>query len=1011
MKSANGAVNDTPSEIASPAWSGAAADLLARAGGLVGASLDVSETLDALLDLLVPAVADGAVVRLGELAHGAVEQSALQAIPTLQADLSAYLQRYPAFVPADSRLSRTAASGRTTVRNTIDDAWFAEVMPEGERRAAARALGLTAYAAVPLRVRGVTIGAMSLMHTHADRRFSDPDVRLIEELADRAAVAVDHARLFRAEHAARARVELLQALTGKLADADTVEAVARIALGDGLAALGASVGLVATASHDGSKLEVIAHRGHSPGSMDSWPVVPLDPAIPIADAFLRREPVFISDPADRAARYPGFSTFAERAGYASGASIPLLAHGRAYGALAVAFAERHAFEADDRSLVLGIAGQCAAALARIEALRALRASEARYRGLFESDLVGIAFWSGSYLEELNGPFRTMLGFGPAESIGRIAWAEVTPAEYAEADRRAFAQVTDKGRVLPYRKDFIRRDGTRVPVLVGGGLADDGATGVLFALDLSDALRAEAEHRQWADAFEHTSHAVGLTNAQTNRIIVVNRAYAQLFGYEPEELAGRPVSILYPEDGASALRNNIEQIEALGHVSFESTYRRKDGSSFPGAVDATLVRAPDGTPQYRIVNLEDRTERHRFETEIRQAQKMEAVGRLAGGVAHEINNALQGVLGFTAFALRALDADHPAYADVEQAARSGERARDIAHQLLAFSRRQMLKPEAIDVPRVVAEFGMMLKQAIGRERELVADRSGSAVTVFADRGQLEQVLLNLVLNARDATAANGRIAILLDDVIVTNDMLSNDADLRAARVMPGRYVRLRVRDNGRGMDEATRSRVFEPFFTTKAIGEGTGLGLAVVHGIVEQSGGRVWCESVVGEGTAFTVMLPELVSRAPSGAPPIVRGKRALRGAERVLVVDDEAHVRRYVRRELESFGYAVLEAADGRGALDLLATASGDASRPGGTPVDLIVTDLVMSRLGGRELGEEISRRWPGVCVLYTSGYPGEEVVRQGWLAEGAAFLQKPFSGTRLAECARELLDFRAPAS
>ncbi|MBA2626918.1 MAG: PAS domain S-box protein, partial [Gemmatimonadales bacterium] len=709
-------------------WTQTAHDVLARAGRVLGASLDTSETLTALVELLVPDVADAAIIRIGDLARGLVDAEATNATAAFGPRLYPYLRQYPADNQALDGMAQSE-----------------------EHRRALEALELSSFVILPLMVRGRAIGGLSLLASESRRTFGETTLLLAQELADRAAVALDHARLFRAERASRSRLELLQALTGKLAEADTVAAVAEIALSDGLTALGATVGLVAMISADGTRLDVIAHRGHAPGSMDAWRTVPLDPLIPIADSYLRGEPVFLSDPAERATRYPEFSSFSSRAGYAAGASIPLVAHGRTFGALGIAFHEDRRFDEDERAQVLGVAGQCAAALARNEAAGALRRSEARFRSLFESDLVGVAFWSGPVLTELNGTFLRLLGYAQSEiPAGGIPYADITAPEYQEADQRAFAQVLASGRVMPYRKDFVRKDGSRLPVLVGGGRAGDGGTGVLFALDLTDALRAEAVQRQWSDAFENTSHAVGLTDAQTNRIMVVNRAYASLFGYEPEEMAGRPVSMLYPGDGGSAMQSNIERIEALGHVSFESTYRRKDGSFFPAAVDATLVRATDGSPLYRIVNVEDRTERHRFETELRQAQKMEAVGRLAGGVAHEINNALQGVLGFTAFALRALDNDHPARTDVEQAARSGERARDIAHQLLAFSRRQMLKPEALDVSRVIAEFGMMLKQAIGRERELVSERSGSAVTVFADRGQLEQVLLNLVLNARDAT---------------------------------------------------------------------------------------------------------------------------------------------------------------------------------------------------------------------------------------------------------------------
>ncbi len=991
---------------AEPTWTDDALRMLARAGRVLGASLDPAETLDALVQLLVPAVADAAIIRLGRLAEGQVDAESLRALPQLEADLRAYIAEYPATDPGASLMAQAAARRCTTIRRNVDAAWCRSVTRSPDQASALAALGLTSVVVVPLMVGDRVLGALSLMIGGGPgRTVSEAAVLLAEELAARAAVAVDHARLFDAERAARGRLELLQALSGKLAQAESAQAVAAILLREGRTALGASMGVVSVPSADGLRLDVLATAGYAAGVMDRWTSMELDPSVPMADAFIRREPIWLGDTAQRAAQYPAFSSFQSEAGYVAGASIPLVAHGAALGVLGLAFPQEHRFDEAERTLVLSVAQQCAIALARVAAMRALRGSEARFRSLFELDLVGVFFWSvdGRVLDA-NDSFIRMLGYARDEfAMGSARWSELTPPEWSETDARAYEQMVRTGKASPYRKEFFRKDGSRLPVLMGGGLLDGVlGHGAAFILDLSDALEGEKVRRQWADVFEHTSHAVGVTDARTDRILMVNPAYARVFGFEASELAGQPVSILYTDDDPGALGRNVQRIEAHGQVHFEAVYRRKDGTRFPAAVDATLVRDASGRSLYRIVNVEDLTERQRFEEELRQAQKMEAIGRLAGGVAHEINNALQGVLGFTAFALRALPEENPARPDVEMAAQSGERVRDIAQQLLAFSRRQRLQAQPLDLGNLLADFAPMLRQALGPSRELVIT-TDAVPPVFADRGQLEQVLLNLALNARDATASGGRVEMVVDELDVTSEVLQTDAELRASQVMPGRYARLVVRDSGHGMSEATRSRIFEPFFTTKGAGEGTGLGLAVVHGIVEQSAGRIWCVSAPAKGTSFTLVFPEATSTQLAAPGHPGTGDAPRRGAERVLVVDDEPHVRAFIRRELEGMGYHVREAADGQAALAWIEAVDSGVH----APVDLVITDLIMPRMGGRELGAEIADRWDDVPVLYISGYSGDEVERRGWLPEEASFLQKPFAGEQLAHRVRLLLDVK----
>ncbi len=868
-----------PAGPAESGWSEDALWLLARAGRVLGASLDIDETLDAFLELLVPAVADAVVLRVGDLPSGSVLAESIRAVPEMDAAVRDYVRAFPPTNPAGSALARAASTRAAVVSNAVTDQWCRDLARSEAQYQGLLSMGIGAVVAVPLLLGDRSFGAMSLMMSRTTRRtFPEGTALLVEELARRAAVAADHARLFAAERAARARVELLQALSGKLAEATSPEAIAAIALDEGRRALGASMGLVALPSADGSRLDALDMVGYEDGVMDVWRTIPLDPAVPVADAFLRREPVWLHDAAERARLYPSFSPFHARAGYVAGASIPLVAGGRALGVIALAFADAHTFDPLERTLMLSVAQQCAIALARADAMRSLQ--------------------------------------------------------------------------------------------------------------------------RWADVFEHTTQALAVLDADATSIVAANPAWERLFGYTQGELEGMALSRLEAPPRREEIAANVARVAATEHAFFETRYRRRDGSEFAATVDATLVSDPAGKPLYRVVNVADLTERYRFEAELRQSQKMEAIGRLAGGVAHEINNALQGVLGFTAFALKSLTPDHAAWNDVEQAARSGERARDIAWQLLAFSRRQILQPQPLELTGVVNDFLPVLRQGVGPDRELL-HRSTAAAPVAADRGQLEQVLLNLILNARDATRPGGLIEILVDVLPVTPALLAADAELRAGQVLPGRYARLRVRDDGEGMDHETRSRVFEPFFTTKTAGDGTGLGLAVAHGIVEQSGGRIWCESSPGAGTTFTVLLPSRELDETGNAHARRSGDSRVRGAERVLVVDDEAHVRGFLRRELEALGYAVRESVDGVAALAWLE----DAAQNGTRPIELVITDLIMPRLSGREFGAAVVSRWPDVGLLYMSGYPGDEVIRQGMLSAEDAFMQKPFAGEELAARVRTLLD------
>ena len=413
--------------------------------------------------------------------------------------------------------------------------------------------------------------------------------------------------------------------------------------------------------------------------------------------------------------------------------------------------------------------------------------------------------------------------------------------------------------------------------------------------------------------------------------------------------------------------------------------RKDGTPFWNAVSVSPVRDGGGRVTHFVGVQTDVSPFKELEGQYRQAQKMEVVGQLAGGVAHDFNNLLTVINGFADLTLDQLRPGDPLRGMVEEVRKAGERASGLTRQLLALSRQQVLEPKVLDVNGVVGEAAAMLRRLIGEDVELVTALDPALRPVKADPGQIEQVLINLVVNARDAMPRGGRVTVETRNV---------EPDGEAAR--PAGYVVFRVSDTGCGMTDEVKARIFDPFFTTKEVGRGTGLGLATVHGIVTQAGGRVEVESEVGRGTTFAVYLPATAEAADgSRTHPALR--ETPRGRETVLLAEDDAALRAFVRGVLGAAGYTVLEAGDGAGAVALC------ERHPG--PIDLLVTDVVMPGLGGRQLAERVAGLRPGVRVLYLSGYTPDAVVRHGVEQATVAFLQKPFSPTALTRKVREVLD------
>ncbi len=470
---------------------------------------------------------------------------------------------------------------------------------------------------------------------------------------------------------------------------------------------------------------------------------------------------------------------------------------------------------------------------------------------------------------------------------------------------------------------------------------------------------------------------------------------EMLGYDPDEfprtLDGWAASV-HPEDRERVMAAVQAHLE--GHAAFAAEYRvrRKDGVYRWWAARGVAVRMPDGKPFRWIGTVTDITERKRLEEQLLQSQKVESIGRLAGGVAHDFNNLLTAITGHSILLMKGLDSNNPLRNSAEQIEQAAYRAGRLTRQLLAFSRKQVMQPKVLNLNAVVADMAKMSQRLIGEDVELVTIPADSLWSIKADPGQIEQVILNLALNARDAMPDGGKLTIQTVNVILDEDYAHHHADVKT-----GEFVMLAISDTGTGVTDEVKAHMFEPFFTTKDQGKGTGLGLATCFGIVNQSGGRINVYSELGHGTTFKIYLPrveqaaeEIVTRKVIGPVP--------RGTETILLVEDEEIVRDLAALVLTDLGYAVLLAGNGVEALSMAAQRNGEG-------LDLVVTDVVMPQMGGRDLADRLGALYPHTRVLFTSGYTNDAIVQHGMLEPGIAFLQKPYTPSALAYKVRAVLD------
>ena len=499
-------------------------------------------------------------------------------------------------------------------------------------------------------------------------------------------------------------------------------------------------------------------------------------------------------------------------------------------------------------------------------------------------------------------------------------------------------------------------------------------------------RSEARYRSLVQSSVYGIYRSSLEG----RFLDVNPALITMLGYDSAE----EVLLLDPTKDVFAHTEEhtrlIEEFRRTGRLDgIEVKWKRNDGKTITVRISGRAVSSADEPADALEAIAEDVTDRRVLEDQFRQAQKMEAVGRLAGGVAHDFNNLLMVISGYAEVMLSALDSDHRLREKALAIQQASDRATTLTRQLLAFSRKQLLELKVVDVNAIVADMERLLRPLIGENVEFVTNLSAEAAHTRADAGQLEQVLMNLVVNAKDAMPGGGALTIRTDKTVVDESHRRGPTFIR-----PGHYVTLSVSDTGMGMDKETQSRIFEPFFTTKEKGKGTGLGLSTVYGIVKQSGGYVMVQSDVGRGTTFQIYLPRAEGVAEKHTAPAA--PTALGGTETVLLVEDEESVRQLVRETLAAKGYRVMEAANGE--TGVAAAAQHDGK------IDLVITDVVMPGMGGRELVKQLAQTRPETKVLYLSGYTEDAIVNEGTMESGAAFLQKPFTLQSLARKVREVL-------
>ncbi len=634
-------------------------------------------------------------------------------------------------------------------------------------------------------------------------------------------------------------------------------------------------------------------------------------------------------------------------------------------------------------------------------------SETMYQRIFDFASIAIMFIEEDTTISLcNKAFEKLTGYTRGEVEGRMSWRDLV-ALPEERDR--MLHYHRERRVDParapevYEFQLLNRAGEVRNMALSVTLVPETKKSLAFLQDITERRSAEAalrESEKWYRAIFENTGLPSIIIAPDTTIIKANTEWARLSGYSIEENEGKKswTEFVDPED-LERMRNyhrNRRVEDASAPRKYEFRFKRRNGEIRLMINSVTVI---PGT-QYSIASLMDITElreaegmRRRLEEQLMMVRKLESIGHLAGGVAHDFNNMLAAILGYAEMLQRKLPEADPLGDMVEEIKKAAQRAGDLTRQLLAFARKQTLEIKPLNLNQVINNFEKMVRRTI-REDILIQKYLQSDLDLIeGDVGQIEQIILNLAINAQDAMPHGGTLVFQTSNTVLDEAYADSHPG-----VLPGRYVMLVMSDSGTGMDEATMNRIFEPFFTTKEVGKGTGLGLATVYGIVKQHGGNIWVYSEPGKGSTFRVYFPR-ASRREDAVSSITSGEAMPTGSETILVVEDQEQVRRVTSLMLRQNGYTVIEAENGLRALEHAASFR--------EPIHLLLTDVVMPGMNGRDLYEELKQMRPGIRVLYVSGYPREIISHEGILDEGVNLLSKPVTAETLTARVREILDGR----
>jgi PAS domain S-box-containing protein len=630
----------------------------------------------------------------------------------------------------------------------------------------------------------------------------------------------------------------------------------------------------------------------------------------------------------------------------------------------------------------------------------LRKSNRKFSGVVQLSEDAIISADEAHVITLFNPgAEKIFGYSAREMLGKPVH-ELLPERFRSrhfADVDAFRSSGDVLRAMGERATIYgrRKDGSEFPAEASISKFRAGGETVLTVRlrDVTQRLEAEKGLRQLVAIVDSSEDAI-IGQTLDGVITSWNPGAEKMFGYKAAEITGQSAAVLLPPKLREEWQQQLQQLRESGNWKGESVRVRKDGRLIDVALTISLIKGGGKTAPGLSIVARDTTERKKLEEQLRQSQKMEAIGRLAGGVAHDFNNLLSVIVGYSYLIQTSTPPEEKAHSAAQEIMTAATKAGSLTRQLLAFSRKQVQQPEVIDLNSILDGMDKMLPRLIGEDIDLRIVRGRDLPHVKLDPVQIEQVIMNLVVNSRDAMPQGGKLT------IETADVYFDAREAAHHGVPPGHYALLAVSDTGQGMDLETQNRIFEPFFTTKEIGKGTGLGLSTVYGIVTQAKGHIWVYSEPGSGTTFKIYFPT-TAEAAAAADKGLKLRPALCGTETVLVVEDSELLRNLVTQFLRESGYKVITASDGAEALRVV--------NRGGPPIDLLLTDVVMPNMGGQELAAQMVVKFPKVRVLFMSGYTNSALRHQSAIENEGLFLQKPFSPDVLLTRVREALD--RPAS